>query len=1180
MTDVLQQSAARAAADTEATAEGPSRVIPALRMGQALAIESEVIAPENPVHATVAFARTLPISPEAPVTPTPPTRPLIGLALSGGGIRSATFSLGVLQALAARGKLASFDYLSTVSGGGYIGSWLSAWVHRAGMTDVQARLGESGSLSSKGSPSAAEPSEVTWLRRYSNYLAPRVGLLSFDALTLLTTWLRNVALNAVVILGFLCAVLVMPFLLLQLVRFSAPYYVTFGFAGAWFGIMFFGVVGYNLWQQSMKTKRKRNWLISTPGVVATVVTPGLLACGFTAVWLGSGPAKTGRDALYACAYVGILLVLLLATWAVAEYLKPRDERMKPGDFAVIALAAPIAFAAGILALMALYTGWHALLDSATDMQRQIMLLLAGPPAVVFAFGVATTVFTGMVGRVYFERSREWWSRLNAWLLSLGTGWAVWIALAFLTLPLLHWLFTQIGHWIGLLGTGWIGSLLATVLFKKPEAASKRMQMNVDSALNIAATVFIAGLLVVLSALVSWSLLRLADVPLGALAPPTAVAKATYEITGPGRQLAYTVAPPADKDPSLATTLHAYMNAFGAIEDASVLGGYISMPAIALLGLFGIVMLFAARVDINKFSLHNMYKNRLVRCYLGASNQASRNEQPFTGLDDADDLPLSALGGSVDATGTTRSRAQRPLHIINTALNITQGNNLAWQERKAASFIFTPVVCGYSLERTQGDSTAIDDPATGAQPGYRLTAEYGANDVEEKGFTLGMALATSGAAVSPNMGHASRPARAFVLTLFNVRLGRWSANPAREMWRKPSPRFGLVPLLQELFGYSNESRNFVYLSDGGHFDNLGIYELVRRRCSTILVVDAGADPERRMGDLAETVRKCRVDLGVEIDLPELPLLEGDEQMQSLQGYAKGVIHYDLMDPAQDGTLILIKPSMTRSRDEPVDVLNYASQNPPFPQQATSDQFFDESQFESYRRLGAFIAEECLNQHGALFPPRPAGHAPAPVAQPAEPAAHSTRFVGRLLSLFGRPKARPLPSRDGALVDMHGVALFLSLVVMLLFGIFDALYFGGSTRFCVTRAACETSLAPFFEVGRASPIRFMVRAGVDNLFVLLYATMFISGFLVALQRASAPTFARRYVLPVLCLIVLGAAAADLAENLQTIGWVETLSDNPARAIAGITRTKFVLVGLGFLAWLVLARGIWRVFRKRWG
>ena len=984
----------------------------------------------------------------------------------------------------------------------------------------------------------------------------------------------NVALNAVVILGFLCAVLVVPFLLLQLVRFGSLFYVSFGFAAAWFGIVFFGMVGYNLWQQSMQSKRKRNWVISTPGVVATVVAPGVLACCCAAIWLGSGPLKEPRDVVYASVFVAILLAIMLVTWGIAELLKPKVYRLRLGEFVVMSLAAPVALAAGILVFMALYIGWHALLDGGQLNQPEIMLLLLGPPTLVFAFGVATTVFTGMVGRVYFERSREWWSRLNAWLLSFGAAWAIWMALAFFSLPLLVWVQAQIGDWVALLGTGWIGSLLTAVLFKKPEATSKRLAMNVDSVLNFAASVFIAGLLLVLAALMAQGLLWLSDVQVDFSQFPVTAAKAAYEVKGPGQQLAFTVAAPADGSLSLISTIHAYLIAFGSIDSPKVLGGGLTMPAVVLLALFGIVLLFSARVDVNKFSLHNMYKNRLVRCYLGASNQSARNEQPFTGLDDADDVPLSALGGSVDESGRTASPAQRPMQIINAALNITQGSNLAWQERKAASFIFTPVICGYSLERTQGDSTSLDNRATGEVPGYRLTVDYGARDHEEKGFTLGMALATSGAALSPNMGHASRAARAFVLTLFNVRLGRWSANPAGEAWRTPSPRLGLIPLLQELFGYSNERRNFVYLSDGGHFDNLGIYELVRRRCATIVAVDAGADPERKMGDLAETIRKCRVDLGVEVVMPELPWLEGDEKGEAVQGYVKGAIRYNLSDPAQDGTLILIKPTMSRTRGEPVDLLNYAQQNPPFPQQTTSDQFFDESQFESYRRLGAYITEECLERHGSLLPEKPARFTPLPAPLRAEPSAHSTKFIAALLAWLGR-KSESLPSREGALVDMHIGLLLMTIAGLALFAAYDKFLLGVSAGVCFTRAGCEASLDALFAAGETSPHLFMIRACADNLFVLLYSAMLVTGFLVSLSRPSSA----RFLLPALCFLVLSAAGVDMTENIRQMSWLETGGEAPQRAIAAITQAKFVLVGIALLVLLLLERSIARVLIQRW-
>jgi len=144
----------------------------------------------------------------------PPNGKRFGLALSGGGIRSATFSLGVLQALAIKGKLASFDYLSTVSGGGYIGSWLSAWIKRTNLFQVQNELARVGSR--KGiPPNTDEPPEVIWLRKYSNYLAPRLGLFSADSLTLVTTWLRNVFLNLIILIAFVATLLLVPRLLLK-----------------------------------------------------------------------------------------------------------------------------------------------------------------------------------------------------------------------------------------------------------------------------------------------------------------------------------------------------------------------------------------------------------------------------------------------------------------------------------------------------------------------------------------------------------------------------------------------------------------------------------------------------------------------------------------------------------------------------------------------------------------------------------------------------------------------------------------------------------------------------------------------------------------------------------------------------------------------------------------------------
>jgi hypothetical protein len=122
------------------------------------------------------------------------------LCLSGGGIRSASFGLGVIQALARAGVLEKFDYLSTVSGGGYIGGWLTAWMqnHPAGREGVLADL-----KTTPDSTLAPEREPIRHLRAFSNYLTPRLGLFSADTWTLGATLVRNVFLNWIVLLSWL-----------------------------------------------------------------------------------------------------------------------------------------------------------------------------------------------------------------------------------------------------------------------------------------------------------------------------------------------------------------------------------------------------------------------------------------------------------------------------------------------------------------------------------------------------------------------------------------------------------------------------------------------------------------------------------------------------------------------------------------------------------------------------------------------------------------------------------------------------------------------------------------------------------------------------------------------------------------------------------------------------------------
>ena len=128
----------------------------------------------------------------------------VGFAFSGGGIRSATFNLGILQGLSRAGLLDKIDYLSTVSGGGYIGSWLISWILRTkgGVSKVQELLGDYPKFR-PDHETAVEPEQVNFLRDYSNYMTPRLGIFGADTWAAISTYLRNVLLNQLILIAFL-----------------------------------------------------------------------------------------------------------------------------------------------------------------------------------------------------------------------------------------------------------------------------------------------------------------------------------------------------------------------------------------------------------------------------------------------------------------------------------------------------------------------------------------------------------------------------------------------------------------------------------------------------------------------------------------------------------------------------------------------------------------------------------------------------------------------------------------------------------------------------------------------------------------------------------------------------------------------------------------------------------------
>ena len=201
-----------------------------------------------------------------------------------------------------------------------------------------------------------------------------------------------------------------------------------------------------------------------------------------------------------------------------------------------------------------------------------------------------------------------------------------------------------------------------------------------------------------------------------------------------------------------------------------------------------------------------------------------------------------------------------------------------------------------------------------------------------------------------MGYHTSPVVAFLLTVFNVRLGWWFPNPKESGIKSPSPWFSLRYLVKELFGGADDKSNYLMISDGGHFENLAAYELIRRRCRVIIISDAECDPKLQFEGLGTLIRMCEVDFNARITLDVDAIRLGRKSKWSGLRYAVGQIDYG---SGIAGVLIYLKASMTGREDSAV--LQYKSSHPDFPHESTSDQFYGEDQFESYRRLGREVAE---------------------------------------------------------------------------------------------------------------------------------------------------------------------------------------------------------------------------------
>lgn len=883
---------------------------------------------------------------------------LQGICFSGGGIRSATFNLGILQGLAgldSEGKmLKRFDYLSSVSGGGYIHEWFAAWVQREGFESVREQL-----IPLPGSAKPFHPEQIRWLRRYSNYLTPQKGFLTGDTWVAVAIWLRNTFLNQVILVSGLFFLLYLPIFTTRLFRTwpSLEWFRQTAFlplAAVCFAI---GVAcfTFTLRREYKRIRHEKaspkgletNESILTAGTERTiqlfVMLPLLLSGAFYLNHVVNSYPPGVLDIAVVFLFQWVLVAsLAFAGASLKTYMMAHGLSDTPDDFwkrifwrvevfleAVglqVLVNSALAAAGGALFFCAVCRMLRSHLPSSVSLalgqpEAWRFQVTFGPPLLLVVSFLSLVLGAGLIGRDFEDWLREWLGRVRAWALLFGILWALYFGIALLGPYFLKLSSTKFP--VLLKGVKWsaavawlvttAGAVLAGQSTKTGGEKDAGMgQGSLSLLAKLGPHVFILGLLLLISSFAAYCF---------------------------------------DSDPR---------------------NWQFWMPLAMPLFIF---LVFGFRVDINEFSMNTFYRNRLTRCYLGATNK-KRDPNPLTGFDDRDTdqmkmsklVPPGAQESSAAGTANPNSSGyQGPFPIVCTTINLTFGEDLAWQERKAASFAFTPLYSGYHV----GWTTAHAKHELSFN-GFVPTRNYA---VPQAGINMATAVAISGAAASPNWGYHTNPAIAFLLTMFNVRLGWWLFNPRRSKCagtvldevtdpREPtSPRFAPVELAKELLGMTNDASKYIYLSDGGHFDNMGLYELVRRHCYRIVICDAEQDSEFRFEGIAGAIRKCRIDFGVEIDLDLSPLRPNKKTGYCKQHHATGTIKYRGDSDNSIGQVLYIKSSLTgpiefasKRFNEPADILNYKLEHSAFPHDTTANQWFTESQFESYRRLGQHIVEE--------------------------------------------------------------------------------------------------------------------------------------------------------------------------------------------------------------------------------
>lgn len=332
------------------------------------------------------------------------------------------------------------------------------------------------------------------------------------------------------------------------------------------------------------------------------------------------------------------------------------------------------------------------------------------------------------------------------------------------------------------------------------------------------------------------------------------------------------------------------------------------------------------VNPNVSSLHSFYRDRLAWAFLRLTCNSEAANQPLRAYQIQEKgAPLLVFGAAINRF----SPLSHPTQL----------------ETPFDRFTLSPSHCGSAMLK------------------YRSTKNLAA----DQELTLADTMAISGAALTPT--YFVHHILTIVMAVLNLRLGKWLPNPTGR--RRGQLRLRTLSIAWQAITRDIQHRDCILVTDGGHAENLGVGELLDRRCALIVLSDAGYDPDFHFASFAKLVREYRNEHGIEfyrLDKDEpVNLTDAFQPVGSGKPSNRHFLCARIRYPANEsahgeiaqwGLLVYIKPTLTG--DEDADVINYHRRNPSFPHDKTADQAFNEAQFESYRRLG-YVTGLDLCQH---------------------------------------------------------------------------------------------------------------------------------------------------------------------------------------------------------------------------